>query len=176
MHWRVPPQTWGESPEERVLALETRSCIDRAIAQLPPSQREVLTLHDVEGWSSDEVCNVLKISAANQRVLLHRARTRVRKALEDYFREEMTTLDEVACQEFVELVTDYLEEVLPEPLRVRVEAHLEVCPPCRLYLGQMRLTIRALHRRENGSLSPHFRRRLLRQFHDWRGDRLDPAD
>jgi RNA polymerase sigma-70 factor, ECF subfamily len=87
MHWRVPPQSWGESPEERVLALETRACIDRAIAQLPPSQREVLTLHDVERWSSEEVCNVLKISASNQRVLLHRARARVRQALEDYFRE-----------------------------------------------------------------------------------------
>jgi RNA polymerase sigma-70 factor (ECF subfamily) len=87
MHWRVPPQTWGDSPEDRVMALETRACIDRAIAQLSPSQREVLTLHDVEGWSSDEVCNALKISASNQRVLLHRARARVRQALEDYFRE-----------------------------------------------------------------------------------------
>lgn len=87
MHWRLPPQPWGESPEERVVALETRACIDRAIAKLPPGQREVLTLRDVEGWSSDEVCNVLKISASNQRVLLHRARARVRQALEDYFRE-----------------------------------------------------------------------------------------
>jgi predicted anti-sigma-YlaC factor YlaD len=88
----------------------------------------------------------------------------------------MPTLDEVACQKFVELVTDYLEEVLPELLRARVEAHLEVCPPCRLYLGQMRLTLRALRRRENSSLSPRVRRRLLRQFREWRRDQPDSAD
>lgn len=82
----------------------------------------------------------------------------------------MPTLDEVACHEFVELVTDYLEEVLPEPLRSRVEAHLEVCPPCRLYLGQMRLTIGALRGRENAPLTPRVRRRLLHQFRDWRRD------
>ena len=84
----------------------------------------------------------------------------------------MQTLDEVPCQEFVELVTDYLEEVLPDALLARVEAHLEVCPPCVLYLGQMRLTVRSLRRPENGSLSPEFRRRLLRQFSDWRRDRF----
>jgi RNA polymerase sigma-70 factor (ECF subfamily) len=55
-----------------------------AIAALPGSQREVITLRDVEGWSSEEVCNVLEISETNQRVLLHRARTKVRQALDDY--------------------------------------------------------------------------------------------
>ncbi len=84
-HWKLPPQSWGESPEERLLSHEVRECIDRAIAALPPSQREVITLRDLEGWKAEEVCNLLEITATNQRVLLHRARSRVRRALEDYF-------------------------------------------------------------------------------------------
>lgn len=84
-HWALPPQSWGESPEERLLTKEVRAHIQKAIEALPPSQREVITLRDIEQWSSDEVCNVLGISGTNQRVLLHRARSRVRRALEQYF-------------------------------------------------------------------------------------------
>ena len=58
--------------------------IDRAVAALPDVQRQVITLRDVEGWSSEEVCNALELSETNQRVLLHRARTKVRHALDDY--------------------------------------------------------------------------------------------
>ena len=58
-----------------------------AIERLPPSQRTVITLRDVEGWSADEVCNALELSETNQRVLLHRARTSVRKAIEEYLEE-----------------------------------------------------------------------------------------
>ena len=83
-HWAAPPRDWGDSPEERLLAGETRGFIQAAIAALPPSQREVITLRDVEGWTSGEVCNALAISETNQRVLLHRARSKVRRALEDY--------------------------------------------------------------------------------------------
>jgi RNA polymerase sigma-70 factor (ECF subfamily) len=83
-HWVSFPRGWDEVPEERFLSLETRRCIGEAIAALPPSQREVITLRDVEGWDSAEVCNVLKISETNQRVLLHRARSKVRRALEQY--------------------------------------------------------------------------------------------
>lgn len=86
-HWLVPPQSWDHLPEERVLSEETRACIDAAVAKLPPHQRLVLTLRDIEGMSSHEVCQVLEVSEANQRVLLHRARSRVRSALEEYFRE-----------------------------------------------------------------------------------------
>ena len=71
-------------PEERLLAAETRDVIAAAIEQLPANQRAVISLRDVEGWSSEEVRNALDISEVNQRVLLHRARSRVRRALEEY--------------------------------------------------------------------------------------------
>jgi len=82
-HWASPPEEWGR-PEHELLSAETRAVIDRAIDALPDVQRQVITLRDVEGWSSDEVCNALDLSETNQRVLLHRARTKVRHALDDY--------------------------------------------------------------------------------------------
>ena len=66
---------------------ETVARVLAAIAQLPPAQRTVITLRDIEGWESSEVCNTLEISETNQRVLLHRARSRVRADLETYFAE-----------------------------------------------------------------------------------------
>ena len=81
-HWSQPPQSWGDSPEKLLLSSETRMFIQKAIEALPVSQREVITLRDVEQWKSEEVCNVLGISETNQRVLLHRARSSVRRALE----------------------------------------------------------------------------------------------
>jgi RNA polymerase sigma-70 factor (ECF subfamily) len=79
--WASPPR---ELPEERLLASETRVRIAEAIDSLPASQRAVITLRDVQGWSSEEVRNALDITEVNQRVLLHRARAKVRSALEDY--------------------------------------------------------------------------------------------
>lgn len=84
-HWASPPKAWGGSPEDQVLARETLDLIALEIARLPPAQREVITLRDVEGWSAEEACNVLGITETNQRVLLHRARSRVRGALESHF-------------------------------------------------------------------------------------------
>jgi RNA polymerase sigma-70 factor (ECF subfamily) len=75
-------------PEERLLSQEMFACIQRAIEALPFNQREVIILRDLEGWTSDEVCNILSISEGNQRVLLHRARSKVRSVLEQYFQEE----------------------------------------------------------------------------------------
>ncbi len=83
-HWVSLPKSWDEIPETRLLSNETTVRIRRAIEALPPQQREVISLRDVQGWDSDEVCNVLGISATNQRVLLHRARSKVRRALEEY--------------------------------------------------------------------------------------------
>jgi RNA polymerase sigma-70 factor (ECF subfamily) len=80
-HWSVPPR---ELPEERLLAAETRELIARAIDSLPATQAAVIRLRDVDGWSSEEVRNALDITEVNQRVLLHRARAKVRQALEDY--------------------------------------------------------------------------------------------
>jgi RNA polymerase sigma-70 factor (ECF subfamily) len=68
-----------------MLAGEVQAQVEAALAALPERQRVVITLRDVEGYSSDEVCSILDISAANQRVLLHRARAFVRGRLEEYF-------------------------------------------------------------------------------------------
>jgi RNA polymerase sigma-70 factor, ECF subfamily len=83
-HWASPPRSWGALPEEELLARETRERVLAAIDDLPGSQRMVISLRDVEGWSSEEVCDLLEISEGNQRVLLHRARAKVRGALEEY--------------------------------------------------------------------------------------------
>ncbi len=85
--WKSFPTTWEELPEERVLSQETRNCIEKAIAVLPPNQREIIILRDMEGWSAEETCRALHISEGNQRVLLHRARSKVRGVLEKYFTE-----------------------------------------------------------------------------------------
>jgi RNA polymerase sigma-70 factor (ECF subfamily) len=84
--WVFFPQSWDDIPEERFLSRETRSVVQQAIERLPPSQREVITLRDMEGWTAGEVCNTLGISETNQRVLLHRARSSVRRALEHYLK------------------------------------------------------------------------------------------
>jgi RNA polymerase sigma-70 factor (ECF subfamily) len=68
-----------------VLSAETLGCVRRAIEALSPNQQQVITLRDVDGFSAEEVCNILEISETNQRVLLHRARAKVRQALEGYF-------------------------------------------------------------------------------------------
>jgi len=81
-HWAAPPRAWG--PEDRLLAAETMAVVEEAIAALPPSQAIVITMRDVEGFDAEEARNALDISETNQRVLLHRARSKVRQALEDY--------------------------------------------------------------------------------------------
>ncbi|NKB80798.1 MAG: sigma-70 family RNA polymerase sigma factor [Nitrospirales bacterium] len=76
-HWAVLPQSWdAATPERLLLSKESRTQIDAAIASLPPTQRHVITLRDVEGFTSLEVCNILDLTETNQRVLLHRARSR----------------------------------------------------------------------------------------------------
>ncbi len=87
-HWASIPASWEDVPEDHLLSQETLRRIAQAVQTLPPGQREVITLHDIEGCSSEEVCSLLGISAVNQRVLLHRARAQVRRALERYLTEE----------------------------------------------------------------------------------------
>ena len=86
-HWAVKPEPW---PEDALLAAETRERLAEAIEALPASQRAVISLRDIEGWSSEEVRNALDLSETNQRVLLHRARSKVRAALESYLQEAGT--------------------------------------------------------------------------------------
>lgn len=87
-NWASAPRDWSTLPEERLLSAEARAAIAQAIAALPPAQREVITLRDVDGFSADEVCEALAISQGNQRVLLHRARAKVRRALDRYLEAE----------------------------------------------------------------------------------------
>jgi RNA polymerase sigma-70 factor (ECF subfamily) len=87
-HWTSAPSGWERTPEDRLLSAETREQVRAAIAALPPSQQEVITLRDIEGWGSEEVCNVLKITESNQRVLLHRARSKVKSALDEYLADQ----------------------------------------------------------------------------------------
>ncbi|HYY88436.1 MAG TPA: sigma-70 family RNA polymerase sigma factor [Chloroflexota bacterium] len=82
-HWLLPPSP-EDLPEERLLADELHAQVRAALDTLPPAQREVVLLRDVEGWPSYEVCQALRLSEANQRVLLHRGRSKVRAALETY--------------------------------------------------------------------------------------------
>ncbi|HEX6331715.1 MAG TPA: sigma-70 family RNA polymerase sigma factor [Actinomycetota bacterium] len=89
-HWASPPATWETVPEDRLLSTETFRRVAEAIERLPDNQREVIRLRDVLGWSSQEVCNALDLSETNQRVLLHRARAKVRRALEEYLAEGAT--------------------------------------------------------------------------------------
>lgn len=86
--WVSFPRSWEEIPEERILSQETMTRIQEVVDTLPVVQREVITLRDIEGCSSEEACDLLGVSEANQRVLLHRARCKVRRALERYFEDE----------------------------------------------------------------------------------------
>ena len=86
-HWISSPARFGDLPDERLLSEETMTLARAAIDELPEVQRAVITMRDVVGYSSEEVCLELDISEGNQRVLLHRARTRVRRALERHFDE-----------------------------------------------------------------------------------------
>ena len=79
-----PPRRWRQTPEDRLLSTETITMIRKELQSMPPRQAEVVTLRDIEGWSAEEVCQVLGLTEANQKVLLHRGRTKVRNALERY--------------------------------------------------------------------------------------------
>jgi RNA polymerase sigma-70 factor, ECF subfamily len=80
--WREPPRPFTDEVEDRVIAERSQEAIRASLAQLPAVQREVVALRDIDGLSGPEVCEVLGISAANQRILLHRGRSQLRAALE----------------------------------------------------------------------------------------------
>lgn len=83
-HWKEPPAPFPETPEGSALGAELTAIASKALHKLPETQRVVVSLRDVLGFSSEEVCATLSITAANQRVLLHRGRAAVRQELEDY--------------------------------------------------------------------------------------------
>ncbi len=81
--WSDPPEPWADAVVERLSAVALADTIQDALSALPSRQRAVVMLRDVDGLSSDEVCEVLDLTSANERVLLHRGRSRLRQALED---------------------------------------------------------------------------------------------
>jgi RNA polymerase sigma-70 factor (ECF subfamily) len=82
--WLQPPTSWADIPEQRLMSRETLRQLAAALDALPARQQAVFRLRDVEGWSAGDTCDALGITEVNQRVLLHRARGRLRTALEDY--------------------------------------------------------------------------------------------
>jgi RNA polymerase sigma-70 factor (ECF subfamily) len=85
--WRTFPDDWRGIPEDRLIGRETIDHIKLAMRSMPPMQAEVVRLRDMLGWSSEEVCNALDLTETNQRVLLHRGRSRIRRDLDDYLSE-----------------------------------------------------------------------------------------
>ncbi len=84
--WADPPRPWEEeTPESLLMNQEAISCVEQSLDQLPPGQRAVVFLRDVEGLDPQEVCNILEITETNQRVLLHRGRSKIRRAVEEYY-------------------------------------------------------------------------------------------
>lgn len=82
--WASPPRHWVEESEDRLMARGLRQRLELALNRLPSRQRAIVVLRDIDGLSSEQVCEVLGISAGNQRVLLHRARGRLREAVEEF--------------------------------------------------------------------------------------------
>jgi anti-sigma factor RsiW len=78
------------------------------------------------------------------------------------------SVEQLSCQEIVELVTDYVEQALPEAERARFDAHLEICEGCRSYVVQMEKTIRRVGRLDPQALSPEARQGLLTAFRNWK--------
>jgi RNA polymerase sigma-70 factor (ECF subfamily) len=89
--WRSEPLSWDLTPEAELLSNEAVEQIKTVIESLPLQQRIVITLRDLEGWASDEVCALMQITSTNQRVLLHLARTKAQQKLEWYFTERRKT-------------------------------------------------------------------------------------
>jgi RNA polymerase sigma-70 factor (ECF subfamily) len=86
--WVSFPASWGDAPDRRMLAAEARRYLQDAIDALPPNQREVVVLRDVQGMSAEQACTVLQLSDSNQRVLLHRGRSKLRRAIAHYLVRE----------------------------------------------------------------------------------------
>ena len=153
--WVSPPRSWAATPDAVLGVAELHDVIDEALARLPLRQRAVMTARDGLGLGPADVSRLFDISEGNQRVLLHRARAKVRAAAEDYLTDTTAPTPTrtghaasrprpprpghaIACRQLVELVDDYLDARLRPELRARVEAHLAQCEHCGEYAHQVR--------------------------------------
>lgn len=149
--WLNPPTAWASRPEELLSAAEVRNEIVRAIEGLPLRQRAVFNVRDVLGLSAQDVTDLYQVTDGNQRVLLHRARAKIRSEIEAYVTGVASPSvpsgapprrprrgHPVACRQLVELVDDYLDGRLQSDMRSRVEAHLERCQHCGEYVAQVK--------------------------------------
>lgn len=85
--WELPPSVWhADTPDALLASSQLRDCINKTLKTLPPQQQAVISLRDMEGLDTEVICNILEISETNLRVLLHRARSRIREAIDDYER------------------------------------------------------------------------------------------
>lgn len=136
----------------------------------------MFTLRDRQGFTCEEVCQLLDISVANQQVLLRQNRAVVRRQLEDYVWGHRMNADAIICEQFVELVTDYLDGALTPAVTARFDAHLLKCDGCANYLGQFRSTISTLGQLPSDQLDEAFRERLLDTFREWTATREQQHD
>ena len=150
--WLLPPRAWQQSVEDQIDAHELQLRIEAAINELPRRQRAVMTAADVLCFDTQEVCALFDLNPTNERVLLHRARAKVRAALEPPQEENVESGkragksrvprsragDPLVCRQLVELVDDYLDGSLEADLRHKVERHLDECGHCGEYVFQVR--------------------------------------
>ena len=88
-HWTNPPSVWqGDTPDNMLASTQLKSVIDRALNNLPPIQRSVVTLRDIQALDMDSICKILDVSESNARVLLHRGRSQIREAIDDFYKEQ----------------------------------------------------------------------------------------
>jgi RNA polymerase sigma-70 factor, ECF subfamily len=157
--WISPPNRW-DLPQDALAAAELRTVVHSAIDTLPARQRITLTAHDTLGLSADDTRTLFGLTVGNQRVLLHRARARLRTAVDNYLAtakpvehaapaHPVTTPNRslprlprpgqaIACRQLVELVDDYLVGDLHNDLRHPVAAHLSGCDACAGYVTQVK--------------------------------------
>jgi RNA polymerase sigma-70 factor (ECF subfamily) len=153
--WAQPPTVWTTQPESLLVTAELRQVLEEALDDLPSRQRAIMTARDVLGLTAAEVGDLYDVSEGNQRVLLHRARAKVRGNVNAYLTGEVTdgaarrirrssrtsrirAGHPIACRQLVELVDDYLDGRLRRDMRQRVEEHLAHCDHCGEYVEQVR--------------------------------------
>ena len=175
--WKESPPSFAEvladTEANAALVLAVRS----TIADLPEVQRSVVTLRDLEGLSISEVASLLELSEANTRVVLHRARARIREILERDERRLLVAflVKDINCREAVGLIGDYLESKLPRRKRRRLQAHLALCDACSAYLEQMRVSIAVTGTVGLADLSPEALDALLEVSDNLRRERADES-